>query len=155
MTVNAGYIFIDGESIENIAFSNMIGISMQNNSFFDDTVRNNIKLGRDIPDSVILEYAKKLGFYELFDNELSLDSVVYSQGSNISGGQAQKINILRAIVGECPIIILDEFASFLDVDSKKNVEKFINTLQNTIVFIISHEEESTIQYTKVLEIDNN
>lgn len=111
-------------------------------------------MGRSIPDNVILQYAHKLGFDEMMNGKLGLDYIVSTQGSNLSGGQAQKINILRAVVGKTPIIVFDEFDSFLDVESKKTVEKYINSMQNSIVFVISHHEESEIQYTKKLYINS-
>lgn len=154
ITVNKGSILIDGEEIGNVDLGSLISISMQSNSLFNDTIRNNINIGRSIPDNVILQYAHKLGFDEMMNGKLGLDYIVSTQGSNLSGGQAQKINILRAVVGKTPIIVFDEFDSFLDVESKKTVEEYINSIQNAIVFVISHHEDSEIQYTKKLYINS-
>lgn len=140
-TQTRGQIFFDGRDRQDIDTTKLIGVITQDTMLFDDTVYQNICLGTSYPREKILELAGKLGFSSIVEGEnVNLDSMIYKNGLNLSGGQAQKINILRALIREPKVIIFDEFDTFLDAESKERVIRYIRKeCRDVIVIMISHE----------------
>lgn len=131
------------DDIDDFSLQKIVGIVPQNIYLFSETVRNNIKVGRDINDKKILRLAKELNFDDIVKSEgINLETFIFNNGGNLSGGQKQKICILRALIGEPALLILDEADAYLDVKSKLNFYNFIkNTKDDRITVFVSHKEQ--------------
>ncbi|WP_029688759.1 ABC transporter ATP-binding protein [Thermoanaerobacter sp. A7A] len=157
LTPQSGIIKYDGIDVKNINISSLkrlIGVVPQNVSLFSDTIRNNIKMGRDIDDEKIIGLVKKLGFDDLInDKTLNLNSIITNNGDNLSEGQKRKITILRALAQDPQVIILDEALTFLDNYSKNNFCKYLNKIkEDRIIVMISHENIPYIDFDMELWI---
>ncbi len=108
-------------------------------------------MGRDIDDNRTITLCEKLGFNDLINDKiLNLSSIISNNGDSLSGGQKRKITILRALVHDPQIIILDESLTFLDDYSKENFCKYLDQIKkDKIIIMISHED------TPYLDIDLN
>lgn len=129
----------------------IFSISPQVLELFSGTVRENILVGREKQDDEIIELANKIGFNKI--DYKFLDKEVLSRGINLSGGQIQKICILRALLNDATILIFDESSNFLDTKSKMNFYNYIEKYkENYITFIISNEMYKEFYYNKEINI---
>ena len=124
-----------------------IGYVSQTNFIIGDTIKNNILFGRDeINDDqidVALDTVKLKEFIDLLPNKLNTE--VGTLGDRLSGGQRQKINIVRALVKDPKIIILDEATNALDANSEENFLKVINNIKkDKIIIFIAHSKKLKI-----------
>ena len=105
---------------------------------FNDSVKNNILLGRDIEEEKIVEIMKRLNLDK--DPELALNREVDMMHGNLSDGQMQKISIVRSILDDKEIMVFDEPEMHLDRDTKKNVMDYLNSIKkDRIIVLISHD----------------
>ncbi len=122
---------------------------------FNDSIYNNIALGKDISISDILDKAKDINFYDFIaSKEDGLDFIINENGKNLSTGQRKKILLLRALFAVTEIIILDEVLSGMDVESRSKVESLIDNDNDKTYIIISHEPIKNINFTKKYKITN-
>lgn len=148
--VNEGSIKIDGIDIKKISkhsLRNLMGLVTQDSILFNDTVRNNIALGKNhATDEEIIEALKIANAWEFVQNlPLKLDTNIGDSGNKLSGGQKQRLSIARAVLKNPPIMILDEATSALDTESEKLVQKALeNMMKNRTSIVIAHRL-STIQ----------
>lgn len=154
-----GMVLYDDLNIDNIkstSIKKLIGIIPQETYLFNDTIKNNIKLGRDIDDNEIISLANKLGFNDIVNGEkVNMNLMLTNNGENLSGGQRRKITILRGLIHDPQIIILDEAMTFLDEESKRNLCKYIEEIkENKIIILVSHENVQYIDIDFDLEIEN-
>ena len=140
-----GKILVDGTEIEKInlnSWRKIIGYVAQEMFLQNDTVRNNVTMGRsEIEDHVVLKALNDAGLDEDFDaGNLTLDQSVGEKGSNLSGGQRQRVALARGLVGKPQILILDEFTSSMDSDTEKQIlERIKSMCSGMIVILISHQ----------------
>ncbi len=155
-----GSLKIDDVDIEEISREDLyknVGYVSQNSFLYNDSIRNNITLGRsDISDEKImncLELACALDFINELDN--GLDTIVGERGQLLSGGEKQRITIARALIDDPELLILDEPTSALDPESDKAVSRaIINVLKDRTAIIIAHRI-STIKFVNnIFVIDN-
>lgn len=139
-----GKILLNGIDIADIslqAYRDMVSIVSQQIYLFNDTIRNNICLYKQVEDSVLVAACGDSGLKE-FISEVSLDYVVGQNGAMISGGQKQKIALARALIHDKPIIIFDEATSNTDAYSEQQINKLLNTkLREKTVIVITHRKE--------------
>lgn len=155
--VSSGQITLDGIDIRRIelkSLRSLMGIVTQEPILFNDTVRNNIALGK--PDATLAEIEEAARIANAFDFIIQLengfDTVVGDMGSRLSGGQRQRIAIARAILKNPPILILDEATSALDTESERLVQEAITRLmQNRTSIIIAHRL-STIRHADTIVV---
>lgn len=138
-----GTILLDGKSIKDISreeLADTIGICFQKSPIFRDTVRNNISLGESI---MVEKFISVLSFdKDMEEMGRTLESELIDTGS-VSGGQAQKIGIIRTICRKRSVYIFDEPTSNLDSISKDKFYRIINDIKNdSIVILFSHEANS-------------
>jgi ABC-type multidrug transport system fused ATPase/permease subunit len=144
------------EDIKN--WRSLIGFVPQETIIFDEDFRQNITLEKnssninfDILNKVIIE--SKLNF--IYDLPNSLLTNVGELGSKISGGQAQRIGIARALYRKPQILILDEATSALDKNTEDHILDMINSNYKDVTKIIISHRESTLKYcTKNIIIKN-
>lgn len=139
-----GEILLGTENISELSLSdyrNMVSVVSQQIYLFNDTIRNNICLYKQMDDAVIEEACKDSGL-EDFIKEVSLDYMVGQNGAMLSGGQKQKIALARALIHDKPIIIFDEATSNTDAYSEQQINKLLNTkLKEKTVIVITHKKE--------------
>lgn len=140
----SGEILLGAENISELPlpeYRNMVSVVSQQIYLFNDTIRNNICLYKQIDDTVIEAACKDSGL-EDFIKEVSLDHVVGQNGAMLSGGQKQKIALARALVHDKPIIIFDEATSNTDAYSEQQINGLLDTrLKDKTVIVITHKKE--------------
>ena len=148
--VNEGSIKIDGTDIKdwNIhSLRGLMGLVTQDSILFNDTIKNNILIGKpDATDEEIIEALKVANAYEFVkDLPAGIETNIGDAGGKLSGGQKQRLSIARAVLKNPPIMILDEATSALDTESEKFVQVALeNMMQNRTSIVIAHRL-STIQ----------
>ncbi|MBR6923091.1 MAG: ABC transporter ATP-binding protein [Oscillospiraceae bacterium] len=142
--IQSGEILLRGTDIRKIPLATLMdNISMvfQRVYLFQDTVYNNIALGRpDATREEIIEAAKKARCYD-FIMELpdGFDTVIGEGGASLSGGQAQRLSIARCILKDSPIVILDEATASVDADNESYIQQAISELcQGKTLLVIAH-----------------
>lgn len=148
--VNEGDIFIDGKNITSItkqSLRSLMGIVSQDSILFNDTINNNIKLGKqNATEAEILEASEIANAYE-FIKQLpeKFETNIGDSGNTLSGGQKQRLSIARAVLKNPPIMVLDEATSALDTESEQLVQVALEKMmQNRTSLVIAHRL-STIQ----------
>lgn len=148
--VNKGEINIDGTNIKDISkksLRGLMGLVTQDSILFNDTVKNNIGLGKeDATNEEIIEAAKVANAHDfIMELPLGYDTNIGDSGNKLSGGQKQRLSIARAVLKNPPIMILDEATSALDTESEKLVQDALEKMmQNRTSIVIAHRL-STIQ----------
>lgn len=148
--VQSGNITIDGINIKDFnlhSLRSLMGLVTQDSILFNDTIKNNLKLGKeDASDDEVIAALKIANAYE-FVKELpeGINTNVGDSGNKLSGGQKQRLSIARAVLKNPPIMILDEATSALDTESERLVQDALeNMMQNRTSVVIAHRL-STIQ----------
>lgn len=122
---------------------------------FNDSIYNNIALGKDLSVSDILAHAKAINFYDFIAaKEDGLEFMINENGKNLSTGQRKKILLLRALFADTEVIILDEVLSGMDNESRDKVESLIDNDKNKTYIIISHEPIHNIKFSKNYKLAN-
>lgn len=148
--VTDGSITIDNEDIRDItkhSLRGLMGLVTQDSILFNDTVRNNILIGKeDASDEEIIEALKIANAWEFVkDLPNGIDTNIGDSGNKLSGGQKQRLSIARAVLKNPPIMILDEATSALDTESERLVQLALeNMMKNRTSIVIAHRL-STIQ----------
>lgn len=157
--VNEGEILIDGQNIKSIDkfdLSEKFGIVFQNDTIFEDTILENITLGRRIDIEQVKAasvYAQATDFIENIDG--SYDAKLDIRGANLSGGQKQRILITRALAGRPEILILDDSSSALDYKTDANLRKEINNnFKDTTTIIVAQRVSSIMNSDHIIVLED-
>lgn len=148
--VQNGHIKIDGIDIKDFnlqSLRGLMGLVTQDSILFNDTIKNNLLLGKqDATDAEIIDALKVANAYEFVkDLPDGIETNIGDSGNKLSGGQKQRISIARAVLKNPPIMILDEATSALDTESERLVQQALeNMMQNRTSVVIAHRL-STIQ----------
>ena len=157
--VNEGSISIDGIDIRDLSKSslrNLMGLVTQDSILFNDTIKNNIGLGKEgATDEEIIEAAKIANAHE-FISELpqGYHTNIGDSGNKLSGGQKQRLSIARAVLKNPPIMILDEATSALDTESEKLVQDALEKMMRNRTSIVIAHRLSTIQNANSIVVMN-
>lgn len=142
--INKGLISIDGINIMDInreSLRSNIAMVLQDTHLFTGTVMENIRYGRlDASDEEVIE-AAKLASADPFIRRLEhgYQTVLEGDGSNLSQGQRQLLNIARAAISKAPILVLDEATSSVDTRTEKHIEQGMDHLMtDRTTFVIAH-----------------
>jgi subfamily B ATP-binding cassette protein MsbA len=149
---------IDGADVRDYELHNLrdqIAVVSQDVVLFDDTIRNNIAFGRDVPDGAIERAAEAAHVLEFVrDQPRGLDAMVGDRGVLLSGGQRQRIAIARALLKDAPILILDEATSALDTEAERHIQAALTQLlRNRTTFIIAHRLSTVEQADRIIVLD--
>lgn len=148
-----GEILFNGESLEQIDIGKLMAVVPQGSYFFEDTVEDNILLGREDSKGELKPLVEELNLQELLEGEkVNFKTQLTSRGDNVSGGQAQKINILRSLLTNAPLVIFDEVDTFLDPKTKDSIYKYVQSHQEKTFIFISHEELTKIKMDQVINL---
>lgn len=148
--VDSGSITLGGIDIREIGTEHLLSrISMvfQDVYLFNDTVANNIRIGKpDATDEMIQAAARLAQAHEFIENlPAGYDTIVGESGSNLSGGEKQRISIARAILKDAPIILLDEATASLDPENEQAIQEAISILTREKTVIVIAHRLNTIQ----------
>ncbi|MCM1246344.1 MAG: ABC transporter ATP-binding protein/permease [Roseburia sp.] len=131
--VGAGSISVGGVDIREIAleeYNKLVAYVSQDNYLFDDTIRENIRMGRQgATDAEVEEAAKRSGCHEfIMGLEKGYDTVAGGAGGHLSGGERQRIAIARAMLKDAPIVILDEATAYTDPENEAVIQSAVAKL---------------------------
>lgn len=143
-----GRVIVAGESIPK-KIREQVALVMQHNSLFPLSIRDNITCGHDISEDRIWEACQNARLTEWIKSlPDGLDTNVGERAGQVSGGQAQRIQIARALCKNAPVILLDEPASALDQDTGDLVLKALKRLMEgkTVIHVTHHPETLDSSY---------
>ena len=145
-----GEILIDGNNIKDLKvrdYRKMIGMVTQESVLFNDSVYNNILMGKPDADREEVEAAAKIANAHDFILNLSdgYDTNIGDDGNKLSGGQKQRVSIARAVLKNPPIMILDEATSALDTESERFVQEALEKMMKNRTSLVIAHRLSTIQ----------
>ena len=158
--VKSGEVLIRGKDIRSIPLSelmNNISMVFQRVYLFNDTIYNNISMGRpDATKEEVIEAAKKARCYD-FIMQLpgGFDTMVGEGGESLSGGEKQRISIARCILKDAPIVILDEATASVDADNEKYIQEAISELCNGKTLLVIAHRLNTIQNANQIIVLND
>ena len=122
---------------------------------FNETLMFNISFGRKIDMHKLIKYCKVLGLYDLIQKKADkFEFMIYENGRNLSTGQRKKVLLLRALMTNADLILLDEIFNGLDIQSKEMTEKLISSIDDRAFIIISHMPIEKISFDQTYDISN-
>jgi ATP-binding cassette subfamily B protein len=154
-----GDILIDGKSIKDINLydlRNSISIVPQDAFLFSDSIKNNIKFGKEnATDSEVENAAKQAVVHDnIIQFNKEYETILGERGITISGGQKQRISIARALIKEAPILLLDDCLSAVDTETE---EAILNNLllycKDKTTIIVTHRVSSAKNADKILIVE--
>ena len=158
--VKSGRILVRGEDIRNVSLGSLmdqISMVFQRVYLFQDTVYNNIAIGR--PDATREEVeaaAKKARCYDfIMQLPEGFDTVIGEGGASLSGGEQQRISIARCILKDSPIVILDEATASVDADNERAIQEAISELcKDKTLLVIAHRLRTIRDADQILVISD-
>ena len=157
---NQGLIKFDETNLSEYnlkSFRKSIGLVVQDSVNFNSTLRNNLTVrNRKVKDNTLIKNIKKLKLDSMFENkEIDLDYKIDEHSSNLSGGEKQRIALIREIVSKPEILILDEVTSALDSGTTEKVINLIKEIKsNMTLIIVTHQKEYLPAADYINEIKN-
>lgn len=152
-----GQILLAGERISDMPlaeYRDMISVVSQDIYLFNDTIRNNICLYKQVDEHLVLDACKDSGLSE-FMEEVSLDYSVGQNGVMLSGGQKQKIALARALIHDRPIVVFDEATSNTDAYSEQQIHALLHTrLRDKTVIVITHKKGILSEVDQIEVLDS-
>ena len=158
--VNSGAINVGGHDIREFSCSSLLeNITMvfQNVYLFHDTIRNNICFGKqNATEEEMIEVAKKARCHDfIMALPNGYDTLVGEGGSNLSGGEKQRISIARAMLKNAKIVILDEATASVDPENEHYIQSAISELtKNKTVITIAHRLKTIEKADNIIVIDD-
>ena len=153
--VDEGRVTVGGADIRSLEPENLyalFSVVFQDVYLFDDTIGNNIRLGKpDATDEEVAEAARRACCHDFITSlERGYQTRVGEGGAKLSGGEKQRVSIARAILKNAPIVILDEATSSLDPENELFIQQGLNSLlEGRTLLVIAHRLE-TIRYAETI-----
>ena len=158
--IQGGQITYDGIDVRHILKDDLrrsLGTVLQDTHLFTGTVMENIRYGRlEATDEDCIR-AAKIANAHYFISHLpqGYDTMLTSDGANLSQGQRQLLAIARAAVSEAPVLILDEATSSVDTRTEKLIERGLDGLmKGRTVFVIAHRLSTVRNADAILVLEN-
>lgn len=157
--VSSGAVFVGGVDVSTVDPETLLSSFsevFQDVVLFDDTVRENIRLGKkNATDEEVLAAAKVARcdeFVERLPN--GYDTLIGENGGRLSGGERQRISIARALLKNAPIVLLDEATASLDVENETQVQAALSELlQGKTVLVIAHRMRTVDNADKIVVLE--
>ena len=140
----SGQVLYGGQRIQDIPFDQLMGeISYvaQDNFLFDESIRDNIRMGKPTATDAEVEAAARAANCHDFIMALEngYDTMAGDAGDRLSGGERQRITIARAMLKPAPVVILDEATAYADPESEAQIQQAINRLvQGKTLIVVAH-----------------
>ena len=156
----SGDVIIDGIALPKANLESLrssIGVVPQDAFLFSDTIKNNIKFGKEnATDDEVIQAAKYADVHENIMNfKDKYDTILGERGITLSGGQKQRVSIARALIKNPEILLLDDCLSAVDTETE---EAILNNLEivckNKTTIIVSHRVSSAKNANKIIVLDN-
>ena len=154
--ISKGQIKVGGMDISQIdpeALMSLYSIVFQNVTLFNNSIMENIRIGRQNATDEEVIAAAKLAHCDEFAEKLpnGWNTMIGENGSGLSGGERQRISIARAFLKDAPIILLDEATASLDVDNETLIQESLSRLiQDKTVMIIAHRMRTVAEADKIV-----
>lgn len=158
--VKEGQISIDGKAIDQVNLfdlRNSIGIVPQDAFLFSDTIKNNIKFGKeDATDEEVMEAAKKAVVHNnIMSFNLQYETLLGERGITLSGGQKQRVSIARAIIKDPEILLFDDCLSAVDTETEEQIlNNLLHISKDKTTIIVSHRVSSAKNADKIIILEN-
>ena len=159
--VTGGSVLVDGVDVRDYPLEELrgrIGMVLQNNVLFTGTIRENLLWGKpDATEEEIIQAAKDAQAYDfIMSFPEGFDTLLDQGGTNVSGGQKQRLCIARAMLRKPAILILDDSTSAVDSATEAAIrQSFAQNLKDTTVIIIA-QRISSVQYAdEILILDDD
>ena len=155
--VNEGSISIDEDNIKDLtkhSLRNLMGLVTQDSILFNDTIKNNVLLGKeDATNDEVIDALKIANAWEFVkDLPNGINTNIGDGGGKLSGGQKQRLSIARAVLKNPPIMILDEATSALDTESERLVQDALEKMMKNRTSIVIAHRLSTIQNADLIVV---
>ncbi|KHF41280.1 ABC transporter ATP-binding protein [Halalkalibacter okhensis] len=158
--VTSGQILLDGTDIREFKVRTLrdnIGMVLQDNILFSDSVKQNILMGRpDASEEDVIAAAKAANAHDFIMNlPKGYDTEVGERGVKLSGGQKQRVAIARVFLKNPPILIFDEATSALDLESEHYIQEALEVLaKDRTTFIVAHRLSTITHADRIVVIEN-
>ena len=156
---DSGSISIGGVDIRDIKTSDLlhtVGFVFQENKLFKESIFENIRYGKkDASREEVLEALRKAECMDIIEKlPAGIDTVYGTKGTYVSGGEAQRLAIARALLQDAPVIVLDEATAFADAENEYKIKKTFDVLlKDKTVIMIAHRLSSVVNADKICVID--
>jgi ATP-binding cassette subfamily B protein len=157
--VREGEILVGGKNIAGIdpeTLMRYMSFVFQDVVLFNDTVKNNIRIGREGASDEEVYAAARMARCDEFIRELpsGYDTVIGENGSTLSGGERQRISIARALLKDAPVVLLDEATASLDPENETLIQEAVSELvKNRTVIVIAHRLRTVLGADKIAVLD--
>lgn len=158
--VDGGSISIGGHNLKSIPLEQLydqVAFVSQDNYLFDESIRENIRMGRVTATDSDVERAAEAAGCGGFIRELEhgFDTVVGGGGAHLSGGERQRIAIARAMLKDAPIVIFDEATAYMDPENEAIIQKAVAKLiSNKTVIVIAHRLSTITDADRIVVIED-
>ena len=157
--IDSGEISIGGVDIRDIKTSDLlhtVGFVFQENKLFKESIFENIRYGKkDASREEVMEALRKAECMDIIEKlPAGIDTVYGTKGTYVSGGEAQRLAIARALLQDAPIIVLDEATAFADAENEHKIKKTFDVLlKDKTVIMIAHRLASVVNADKICVIN--
>ncbi|RCT55058.1 ABC transporter ATP-binding protein [Winogradskyella sp. KYW1333] len=158
--VDNGNIIIDGKSIKEVHLNSLresIGCVPQDAFLFSDTIKNNIKFGKeDATDEEVIEAAKNARVHRnIIGFKKGYDTILGERGITLSGGQKQRVSIARAIIKKPDILLFDDCLSAVDTETEEKILKnLVKLTKDKTTIIVSHRVSSAKNADTIIVLEH-
>ena len=157
--IDSGEISIGGVDIRGIKTSDLlhiVGFVFQENKLFKESIFENIRYGKkDASREEVLEALRKAECMDIIEKlPAGIDTVYGTKGTYVSGGEAQRLAIARALLQDAPVIVLDEATAFADAENEYKIKKTFDVLlKDKTVIMIAHRLSSVVNADRICVIN--
>lgn len=151
---SCGCVLINGIPVEQIGnLTELITVQRQEAVFFEDSLKNNLNMYREYPYSDIKKLMNNMNLSE-YSDEKSLNEKVIHNGANFSGGECRRLTMVRSLLRNSDILILDEPFANVDEHTMNSLAREIMEIKDKFIFIITHQipSEVDLKYKKLIQL---
>lgn len=149
-----GSVTVEGKELSEIRESSLmeqITLVSHNSYLFKGTVEENLRMGKpDATKEEMEEVLEKVNLWGFLQAQQGMETPILEKGSNLSGGQCQRLAIARALLHDTPVYIFDEATSNIDAESEEMIMEVIHELANTkTIILISHRLANVVKSDRI------
>lgn len=158
-TPDAGRVTLDGVPLAELSQESLartVTYLSHNAYLFKGTVRDNLRMARpDAGDEALWGVLEEVRLADFLRSEQGLDTPLAEKGSNLSGGQCQRLALARALLHDSPVYLFDEATSNIDVESENDIMDRIRALARTkTVILISHRLANVVEADRICLLED-